>query len=70
MTTNDDWRRFVAMMEAAGWCHLMPVNVFTFSDPVAFPMYSPEGTYSINGKVSNIGYWRQWLEAGQSPPPF
>ena len=72
MTTNDDWSRFVAMMEKAGWKWNPRASWFNWHlEPEKVYCAVTGNTFVIRGgKVSNIGDWRQWLEAGQSPPPF
>lgn len=73
MTNNDDWDRFVAMMEKAGWTLQLrggPYNemFFYFKGTRYFPSF---GTYENGiGKVSNIGDWRQWYDRRETPPPF
>jgi len=67
MTNNDDWARFCAMMEKAGW-------VLTFGNMgvVFFPLEMEELYEPGFGlfQERKIGDWRTWLEAGQTPPPF
>lgn len=73
MTNQDDWATFCKMMAAAGWEHDQNNNLFF--KPQANrdyqACYSPRGTLTLeSGKPQFAPHWREWLAAGQTPPPF
>lgn len=62
---SNDWQRFVALMAAAGW---RQSRVTTDEGGVSV-------TRSIFRHDNGREYkpqedWREWLAAGQTPPPF
>lgn len=63
MTINDDWDRFVAMMEDdQSW-------TYQGGDSFICKAYVYNAHWGYlenreNGRRTNIGDWRQWLEAG------
>lgn len=74
---NNDWARFVAMMEAdpiwRKWTVNGVVEAFVLAEGHVVPSvwYYPEsGVMRWGERESNVGPWRVWLEAGTSPPPF
>ncbi len=76
MTNQDDRQRFDAMMAGAGWRKL-PTQIFEgcweWSPNPLIRYFSNGQVVTRVGKhdrVSQVGPWRQWLEAGQTPPPF
>ena len=73
MTINDDWDRFVAMMkDDPQWVCVHDLRAQQTYEAGHLRWRVSDG-YLLDtdtGRESNIGDWRQWLEAGQSPPPW
>ena len=64
-----DFGRFVAMMEEAGWVyHPNTPNVFRHTRTSA-EYNAATGKWRLSaGSPSWIGDWRQWIEEGRTPP--
>ena len=73
MTNNDDWARFCLRMWEQDWVHdpdddEVPDTGRWFN---GLAVYWPNGDFRLGaGPISNVGDWRTWLEAGQTPSPF
>ena len=80
MTNTDDWARFCAMMEKASWHRNAEESSFRkegrgvhLFEHINGAGYRNDGYWFYPGKdepSGNIGEWRTWLDAGQTPPPW
>ena len=70
--SETDYDKFHKMMIDAGWVDTVQTgingDVFHFGDDTSY--YPLSGVIYINNRDSDIGDWKQWVEAGQTPPPF
>lgn len=75
LTNNDDWDRFVAMMEAAKvWRKTSRLrtgmSIICWESTVSDVVYFPDGSTEARHVPDSDNDWRTWLEAGQVPAPF
>ena len=77
MSEQDDWAAFVALMEASKIWYPRTINgviEYWVTDKLTpFRYYFPSGEFyrnSLQGPMSQVGTWREWLAAGTSPAPF